>query len=317
MKWMPFAVVAAVSALTSAQASTPNDIMRRIQNPDGGLIVVAHRGCHEPAPYHGLGAAPENSVTALRHCIEMGVDVMETDVHKSRDGYLVMIHDDTVDRTTDGHGEVSQLSLAQLKALRLRQNEGGAKAPVTTDTMLTLDEILALAKGHIVLNLDVKDMIYGEVVDAVERAHAQEWVIVKTYGGEGSVPLASIPPYNRVPFMVITASADGLGADIPDVITKQMAGPTKPIGFEMPYIPHAALPPIADRAKAVGKRLWANTLDSGFIVGAGGDIDALRNPDAVWGQLYREGISMMQTDDPEAMLRFRDANSYMRGPAAK
>jgi glycerophosphoryl diester phosphodiesterase len=54
-------------------------------------------------------------------------------------------------------------------------------------------------------------------------------------------------------------------------------------------------------------RLWVNTLFKGFVIGGGNDVDALRKPDAVWGDLYRRGVTMIQTDDPEAMLRFREA----------
>ncbi|WP_343527726.1 hypothetical protein [Sphingomonas sp.] len=74
----------------------------------------------------------------------------------------------------DGTGKVADLSLAQLKALRLRQDEGGPDAAITDQSIPTLNELLALAKDRIVLNLDVKDAIYGEVVDAVHRVGARD-----------------------------------------------------------------------------------------------------------------------------------------------
>lgn len=73
----------------------------------------------------GLFDAPEKSLLALEHCVEIGVDVTETDVRIMRDGYLVMLHDPTIDRTTNGTGDLSDLTLAQAKVLRLRANEGG------------------------------------------------------------------------------------------------------------------------------------------------------------------------------------------------
>lgn len=305
MKSSLFALALSLAAAMPAQAAPTNPIMQRLRDPNGGLIVVAHRGCHEAAPYHGWGQAPENSVTALQRCSEMGVDVMETDVHMSRDGYLIMIHDDVVDRVSNGTGKVSDLTLAQIKALRLKQNLGGADAALTDQSFLTLDDMLALAKGHIVLNLDIKGPIYPEVIDAVVRAGAQEWVIVKTSVGQGSSPLAAMAPYDEVPFAVIPVSSDGTGNDIPAIIDKQMAGSTRPIAVELPYIPASALPAIAKRARAVGVRLWVNSLWKGFVVGDGGDVDALRRPDAVWGKLQADGVTMIQTDEPEALLRFR------------
>ncbi|MFT4053496.1 MAG: glycerophosphodiester phosphodiesterase family protein [Novosphingobium sp.] len=309
MKSSLFALTLALGAAAPAQAATTHPTIQRLRAPDGGLIVVAHRGCHEAAPFHGWGQAPENSTTALNRCAEMGVDVMETDVHMSRDGYLIMIHDDVVDRVSNGTGKVSDLTLAQIKALRLRQNLGGVDAPLTDQTFLTLDEMLALAKGRIVLNLDIKGAIYPEVIDAVVRAGAQDWVIVKTSVGQGSAPLATMAPYDAVPFAVIPVSTDGSGQDIPAIIDRQMAGRIKPIAVELPYIPAAALPAISRKARAAGVRVWVNSLWKGFVVGDGGDVDALRRPDAVWGKLQADGVSMIQTDEPEALLRFRAANT--------
>jgi glycerophosphoryl diester phosphodiesterase len=62
-------------------------------------------------PAKGLDSVPENSLAALERCIELGVDMMETDIHRTRDGALVIMHDDTVDRTTDGTGAVADLTL--------------------------------------------------------------------------------------------------------------------------------------------------------------------------------------------------------------
>jgi len=309
MKFLAFVGLALSLMPSSAFAADPAGTMQRIRDPKGGIVVAAHRGCHEKAPHHGWGTAPENSREALLRCVAMGVDIMETDIRKSRDGYLVIIHDDRVERTTDGKGGVADLTLAQLKALRLRENEGGPDAPLTKEAILTLDEMLALAKDRIVLNLDIKDMIYAEVIDAVIRAGARDRVIVKTTAGLGSIALASISPYDRVPFMVIPKNGDPGATDVPAIIGRQMVGRVKPIAIELPYIPIAALPAIVDRARNEGVRLWVNTLFNGFVVGAGSDTDALRDPAGVWGQLVRAGVSIFQTDEPEALIRYRDANS--------
>jgi glycerophosphoryl diester phosphodiesterase len=307
MKSATFAAVMLTVAAPSAHAASPAAIMANIRDPQGSLVVVAHRGCHEPAPHHGYGPAPENSVQALERCAAMGVDMMETDVRETKDGYLVIMHDDSVDRTTTGTGKVADLTLAQIRTLRLRQNEGGSDAPATDQKVLTLDEMLALAKDRITLNLDVKDPIYPEVIAAVRKAGAQDRVTLKTRMGVGSQPLAAMAPYDQVPFLVIPQDGDNSGKAIPDMISAQMAGKTKPVGIELPYrLPLGALPAIAQRAKTLRVRLWANMLDGNFVIGAGSDKDALRAPDTVWGRLVREGASMLLTDEPEAMLAMRD-----------
>lgn len=303
------ATAAPAAAAPATDAATTEAIMANIRNPRGRLVVVAHRGCHAPAPRHGFGPAPENGVAALDHCVALGVDMMETDVRETRDGYLVMVHDETVDRTTTGTGKIADLTLAQIKALRLRQNEGGRDAPVTAEQVLTLDEMLALAKGRITLNLDVKDAIYPQVIAAVRAAGAQDRVTLKTRVGIGSPPIAAMAPYDQVPFLVIPMDADDSGAHLPDIIAAQMAGSTKPVGIELPYhLPEAALAPISVRARALGVRLWVNMLDGRFVLGAGSDTDALRAPDLVWGRLVRDGASMLLTDEPEAMVAMRDSS---------
>jgi glycerophosphoryl diester phosphodiesterase len=73
------------------------------------VLVLAHQG--------GDGEWPSNTMLAFQNAADLGVDVLEMDVHMSSDGEIVVIHDDTVDRTTDGSGEVSAMTLAELQAL--------------------------------------------------------------------------------------------------------------------------------------------------------------------------------------------------------
>lgn len=280
-------------------------IQHKIADPDGGLVVVAHRGCHAAAPVHALPSAPENSQAALEHCVAMGVDVMETDVRRAADGSLVMIHDATLDRTTNGHGPVAAMTLPQLRALRLKADLGGADAPLTDARIVTLDEMLALAKGRIVLNLDLKDLVYPEVIDAVTRAGARNRVIVKAPAAIATAPLADIYPYRLVPFMPMLRFVQD-ERQLLEVARTQLSGQHRPLGFELPRLSPAILPELSAMARSHRVRLWINTLDEGYVAGAGGDREAATDPARVWGQIQRLGVSMIQTDAPEALLSFRD-----------
>jgi glycerophosphoryl diester phosphodiesterase len=237
----------------------------------------------------------------LERCVAMGVDMMETDVHMTADGYLVMIHDESVDRTTDGHGVISSMTLAEVRKLRLRQNLGGYAEPLTEEHVPTLDEMLKAAKGRITLNLDVKAPIYAEVVDAVLRAGAADLVTVKTRAGIASPALAAIPPFNKVPFVPVL---NAKGSDIAAVAERQATN-AKPVAFELPQMLSADVPKVVAVGRQHGIKLFSNTLGDGSCIGIGGDNDALKDPDAVWGWLYRNGISIFQTDRPEALLEFR------------
>jgi len=112
----------------------------------GGLAAVGPSGSTAPRPAvaaHRGGAMlwPENSRLAFENALGLGVEYLELDVHLSRDGEVVVIHDPTLDRTTTGAGPVRERTLAELRALRLRDRDGR----VTAQTVPTLDEVVALA----------------------------------------------------------------------------------------------------------------------------------------------------------------------------
>lgn len=77
--------------------------------PGGPVRVIGHRG--------GGGCAPENTVPAIRHAVQVGADAVEFDLHTTRDGHLVLLHDDDVDRVSDGSGALATMSLDEARAL--------------------------------------------------------------------------------------------------------------------------------------------------------------------------------------------------------
>jgi len=111
-------------------------------------LVAAHRG--------GALLWPENSLLAFRNSIGLGADYLEFDVHLSRDGEVVVIHDPTLDRTTTGSGPIREKTLAELGALRLKDRTGA----VTEEPIPTLDEVAAVAatgRRRMLLEIKVDD----------------------------------------------------------------------------------------------------------------------------------------------------------------
>ncbi len=109
-------------------------------------LLAAHRG--------GSLLWPENSLLAFRNALALGADFIEFDVHLSRDGEVMVIHDATLYRTTTGAGPVRDHSVAELKAFRLKDRSG----TVTTETVPTLDEVVevaARAKRRMLLEIKV------------------------------------------------------------------------------------------------------------------------------------------------------------------
>jgi glycerophosphoryl diester phosphodiesterase len=110
------------------------------------VLNIAHRGAS--------GTFPENTLSAFRAAIDAGADMCELDVQLTRDGAVVVIHDDTVERTTDGKGEVAKLSLEELKRL-----DAGAKfkgGAIKGERVPTLDEVFDVTSGKCGLNIELK-----------------------------------------------------------------------------------------------------------------------------------------------------------------
>jgi glycerophosphoryl diester phosphodiesterase len=127
---------------------------------------VAHRGASADLP--------ENTLPAFELAIAQRADVVECDVRASSDGALLILHDATVDRTTDGGGELRAMTAAQARAL---DAGGGERIP-------ELAEVLALASGRVRVNVDLKE---ADVVDAAVAA-------VRAAGSEGAVTYISFLP---------------------------------------------------------------------------------------------------------------------------
>jgi glycerophosphoryl diester phosphodiesterase len=133
----------------------------------------AHRG--------GRKWAPENTLSAFRKSVELGVDGIELDIHKCKSGELVVIHDDTVDRTTGGTGRVKDMTWAQLSQLDAGswydKKFAGEKLPL-------LKEVLALVDGKLTINVEIKncptlyDGIEDDLIALLETyPHADKIVI--------------------------------------------------------------------------------------------------------------------------------------------
>jgi glycerophosphoryl diester phosphodiesterase len=111
----------------------------------GRVIVLGHRGA--------MGHAPENTMASFRRALELGADAVELDVRLSRDGHVVVMHDASVDRTTNGSGRIAELDLEEIKAL----DAGGAFAPdFRGERIPTFAEVLAWAVDQTELVVEIK-----------------------------------------------------------------------------------------------------------------------------------------------------------------
>lgn len=139
----------------------------------GSPLIVAHRG--------GAALGPENSLLAVERSIALGVDAVEVDVRMSADGCPVVMHDKSVDRTTDGEGRVSELGVNEIKGLCLK----GVDEALSGERVPTLEELLLCVAGRCTVLIEVKDDdgrgLERAVMDVVERCSAGGWVAVQSF----------------------------------------------------------------------------------------------------------------------------------------
>lgn len=110
------------------------------------IMVIAHRGAHE--------GIPSNTLLSLKAAIDLGIDYVECDIRTTADHKLVIMHDATVDATTNGKGTIREMTLKQIRKLdagiKVGPQFAGTKVP-------TLDEMLKMARGRIGIYADTKD----------------------------------------------------------------------------------------------------------------------------------------------------------------
>lgn len=152
------------------------------------VLNIAHRG--------DSGIYPENTIAAFRAAADAGADMCELDVQASRDGAVVVMHDETVDRTTDGTGAVCALTLARIKRLDAGSWRGerfaGERVP-------TLEEVFAAVRGRLGLNIEIKEgAVERQVCESIRANDAFETSLVSSFewGALGNVQ--NIDPQVRI-----------------------------------------------------------------------------------------------------------------------
>jgi glycerophosphoryl diester phosphodiesterase len=267
-----------------------------------GVMVVAHRTCWRETT--------ENSVSGINACVALGVDMVEIDVRRTADGVLVLMHDETVDRTTNGAGKVEQLHYADFAALRLRARAGGPDAALTEEAPPTLEAALIAARGRILVNLDMKADLYEEALAIAERVGAEDSVLIKAYLAPGDVQLGFTRNLGRTLFMPVfgQCAAPGARAYCPasgrEAVVAFNAYPSS--AYEVVFLEAQFFQQAAAAAHRLNRRAWANTLQPGHAAGMI-DADAVRDPAGVWGRLIDLGADIIQTDNPRELMAYLEA----------
>lgn len=292
-------------------SATRAELLReKFDSPDTNYVfVIAHR-----ADWRHY---PENSIPAIEGAIAMGVDMVELDVAKTKDGVHVLSHDGRLDRVSDRKGRIADLTLAEVKSARLREGQGGKTAALTDVQVPTLEEALEACRGRVLVNIDKFNGDPEGITAIIQRLGVARQVVLKGYGSYDAMKTKTGEPWRHVEsraFVYMPIFSAGKNEAALAKTRKAFAAwdgaPYAPPAYEV-CIPGAA--PVdtlfADMRKSPNKpRLWINTLWDSL---AHGHSESLTGddftPERVWGWCLDLGATMIQTDRPADCIRYLDA----------
>lgn len=247
-------------------------------------MVCAHRGFR----LH----APENTLAAITDAIELGVDFVEVDVRHTADDRLVLMHDSTVDRTTNGTGDVSSMTLAEIRALEVRQNPEDERADGAV--VPTLEEALELTVGHVVMDIDMKthrgDLLAPVLVDA---GAVEDVVVHKSDPALAEQMLTVAPDLLMMPSIADSDEMYEWHKDMPLQILEtdgDLAG----------NVPEGLVGPAHDEQIKV----FHDVLGLPDVAGA------LTDDPQYWKAAAKAGADVLQTDHPHLLIPYLDEVGY-------
>jgi glycerophosphoryl diester phosphodiesterase len=235
------------------------------------VLVASHRAAHNNFP--------ENSLPAIKEAIRLGVDILEIDVKVTTDGIPVLMHDGTINRTTTGKGKLEEMSFEQLNQYFLIE-----KGVATHYKVPTLEEALLLAKGHILVDLDLKTDKLGPILDVIRKTKTEDIVI---FFDSDFTSLSYFDQKNK-DFMMMPRAHSLAEAD-------------SAIALFKPEVVHIDFsfytPEVVKTIKKHKARVWINALGPADIAIRNGNTEEALN------QLLKNGANIIQTDEPEKLLK--------------
>lgn len=288
--------------LAGAQNNNKISLLRSKGSTDY-VWVAAHRADYV--------FAPENSIQALENAIYFGADLIETDVRLTKDGHVIMMHDYTVDRMTNGTGRVSNLTLEEIKALRLKNNWGGA----TDYQVPTLEEFIQVAKGKVCLYLDKagydlpghqEGHLVKELLKILKKHDVlEESVFVLNWPYEKAKRIFGEDLEKVIYCPVIEDKIPDLETYVDEYIEK-----LSPVAFQFRFDSlktrtYQLLPKVlASGSKAFVAATWdthtANHSDR---------VSIFKRPSEGWGWLIAQGFSILETNYARDLIRYLKAEN--------
>ena len=290
-QFLKIAAVLLVPFCATRSYGQVNEMIRQLHDPaTKQVMVAAHRGDWRDAP--------ENSLQAYKQAIALGVDMIEIDLHKTSDGVIVIMHDGTIDRTTDGKGKVSDYTYAQIEKFHLKNGLGR----VTRNTIPTLEEVMLLAKGKVLVNLDKSLPYYQEAYEIVEKTGTLKQALFKSEEPYAEVSKLYPNLISKITFMAV------VNLDKPDAkqVIEDYQKAIKPVAFELIFEKDtSALLTNNKWINTHGAKIWINSLWASLNGGHEDDLAFEDNNTAdSWDWIINHGATFIQTDHPRELVEY-------------
>ncbi|MEP0711803.1 glycerophosphodiester phosphodiesterase family protein [Algoriphagus sp.] len=234
-------------------------------------MVSAHRG----GPYPGF---PENAIETFANVVKFTPTIIELDVAMTKDGVLVLMHDDKLDRTTTGNGLVSDVTYDEIQALFLKDEDGN----VTDFKVPTFKEALTWSKGKALLTVDIKQSVpYEKIIEEVRETESEAHAALISYSFAAAKKLHSMAP--ELMLSVTIRNEDEIQR------------------FEETGIPWSrviAFTGVAERPQEFNKALHEKGVFT--ILGVLGNLDrsAIARGDQLYASFVQKGADILATDRP-------------------
>lgn len=262
------------------------------------IIVVSHR-----ADWRN---APENSLQAIKNCIAMGVDMVEVDLNKTKDGHLILMHDRTLNRTTTGKGKPEEYTLEEIKQFYLK----GGHGQKTRHKIPTFEETMELCKGKIMVNIDKGYEYFKDAYEILEKTGTVDQCIMKSDHPYEKVVEENGEVLKKMVFMpVVHLNKEGAEKIIDDYIKY-----LKPKAFELVFKEeNTDVLRLIKKVKDSGSKIFINTLWPDLCAGHDDDrAIELGEPEESWGWVIEQGATYIQTDRPALLLEYLRFNRLHR-----
>jgi glycerophosphoryl diester phosphodiesterase len=254
------------------------------------VLVAAHRG--------DWRNHPENSLRAFLSAADMGVDIIELDLCLSKDSVVVIMHDVTIDRTTDGKGKPNDYTLAELKKLHLKNGLGR----ITNNAIPTLTEVMQALKGRkVVVNLDKSYPYFMQAYQVLAATKTLKQAIFKADVTYQTLKSTYPTIIDSIIYMPV------VNLDKPNaktIITDYLAN-MKPYAFELIFAKDTSAILTNYQFITAKSKIWYNSLWASLNAGHDDDLAVEQNNTTnSWDWLIKHGATILQTDRPKELLTY-------------